>query len=86
MQCVRVCVQLRLAVQHLPSHCSPVSAVQASSSASTGEGLSAAADHHSARVVNMLRGGILHVNIRKRMDMDEEAKGELPSSARQVKV
>ena len=34
----------------------------------------------------MLRGGILHVNIRKRMDMDEEAKGELPSSARQVKV
>ena len=58
-----------------------MSAVQVSSNASSGKALSAAADHHIVRLINMLRGGILHVNIRKRMNMDKDAKIDLPSSA-----
>ena len=39
---------------------------------------------HSARVVNMLRGGILSVRIRKGMDMEKNDEDGRPSSARQV--
>ena len=52
------CVQQRFVAQRAPSHCCPVSLVQVSSNASTGEGLSTAAVHHNARVINMLRGGL----------------------------
>ena len=38
---------------------------------------------HNARIINMLRGGILYVKIRKGMDMEDGEEG-LPSSARQV--
>ena len=37
----------------------------------------------NARIINMLRGGILYVKIRKGMDMEDGEDG-LPRSARQV--
>jgi len=43
---------------------------------------SSTSQEENARVINMLRGGILTVKIRKGMDMENE--DGLPSSARQV--
>ena len=83
---MRICVQQRIVTHCPPSHCCLASLVQVSSNASTGEGPSAAVDDHNARVINMLRGGILYVKIRKSMDMEEDGKGDLPSSARQVRT
>ncbi len=57
--------------------------MQASSNPRTGNGRSIVGDN-SKRVINMLRGGILYVKIRKGLDMKEN-KDDLPSSARQVK-
>lgn len=42
-------------------------------------------DDRNARIINMLRGGILYVKIRKGMDLEDREDG-LPSSARQVRV
>ncbi|CAL5226034.1 g8845 [Coccomyxa viridis] len=56
---------------------------KASSNPRTGNGRSIVGDN-SKRVINMLRGGILYVKIRKGLDMKEN-KDDLPSSARQVK-
>ena len=50
-------------------------------SSSTGNG-----GDQSARIVNMLRGGILYVKIRKGMDMTGDDEDGLPSSARQVSM
>ena len=49
----------------------------------TGKSLSTAGDNNT-RVINMLRGGILYVKIRKGFEMEENNKDDLPSSARQV--
>ena len=55
--------------------------MQSGNHANEGEA-SSTDQEENARVMNMLRGGILTVKIRKGMDMENE--DGLPSSARQV--
>ena len=55
--------------------------MQGGNHANEGE-TSSTSQEENARVINMLRGGILYVKIRKGMDMENE--DGLPSSARQV--
>lgn len=57
--------------------------MQVGNNVRTGKGQSTVGDNNT-RVINMLRGGILYVKIRKGLDMGENNEDDLPSSERQV--
>ena len=63
--------------------CVIVSLMQVGTKPRTGDGLSRAGANNP-RVINMLRGGILYVKLRKDLDMAQDNEDGLPSSARQV--